>query len=134
MATDIYAQARFISLSAQKVRLVADLVRGKDVVDALTLLKFTPNRAAHPVSKVLASAMANGDVWASYSNYGNPPVDYCEPGSSIYSTYKGGGYATMSGTSMAAPHAAGILLLGGIKTDRTVIGDPDGNPDPIGVH
>ena len=80
------------------------------------------------------SAMAEGDIWASYSNYDNPPVDYCEPGSSIYSTYKGGGYATMSGTSMAAPHAAGILLLGGIKTDRTVIGDPDGNPDPIGVH
>jgi large subunit ribosomal protein L22 len=61
MATDIYAQARFIPLSAQKVRLVADLVRGKDVIDALTVLKFTPNRAAHPVSKVLASAMANGE-------------------------------------------------------------------------
>ena len=61
MATDIYAQARFITHSAQKVRLVADLVRGKDVVEALTLLKFTPNRAAHPVSKVLASAMANGE-------------------------------------------------------------------------
>lgn len=80
------------------------------------------------------SAMAQGDVWASYSNYGNPPVDYCEPGSSIYSTYKGGGYATMSGTSMAAPHAAGLLLLGTIETDGYVIGDPDGNPDPIGVH
>jgi large subunit ribosomal protein L22 len=61
MATDIYAQARFIPLSAQKVRLVADLVRGRDVIDALTVLKFTPNRAAHPVSKVLASAMANGE-------------------------------------------------------------------------
>jgi len=61
MATDIYAQARFIPISAQKVRLVANLVRGKGVVDALTLLKFTPNRAAHPVSKVLASAMANGE-------------------------------------------------------------------------
>jgi subtilisin family serine protease len=81
------------------------------------------------------SAMANGDVWASYSNYDNPPVDYCEPGSSIYSTYKGGGYATMSGTSMAAPHAAGLLLLGDIRNDkRYVSGDPDGNPDPIGVH
>ena len=61
MATDIYAQARFIPISAQKVRLVADLVRGKDVQEALTLLKFTPNFAADPVSKVLASAMANGE-------------------------------------------------------------------------
>ena len=46
MEHDIYAQGRFIPLSAQKVRLVADLVRGKDVNEALTLLKFTPNRAA----------------------------------------------------------------------------------------
>ena len=61
MATDICAQARFIPISAQKVRLVVDLVRGKDVVEALTLLKFTTNCAAHPVSKVLASAMANGE-------------------------------------------------------------------------
>ncbi len=80
------------------------------------------------------SAMATGDLWASYSNYGNPPVDYCEPGSGIYSTYKGGGYATLSGTSMAAPHAAGLLLLGNIRTDGYVSGDPDGNADPIGVH
>lgn len=61
MATDIFAQARFIPISAQKVRLVADLVRGKDVVEALTLLKFTPNGAARPVTKVIASAMANGE-------------------------------------------------------------------------
>ena len=61
MAHDIFAQARFISISAQKVRLVVDLVRGRDVVEALTLLKFTPNRAAVPVGKVVASAMANGE-------------------------------------------------------------------------
>jgi large subunit ribosomal protein L22 len=61
MATDIFAQARFIPISAQKVRLVADLVRGKDVVEALTLLKFVPNFAAEPISKVVASAMANGE-------------------------------------------------------------------------
>lgn len=61
MPTDIRAQSRFVPLSAQKVRLVIDLVRGKNVVAALDLLKFTPNRAAHPVSKVVASAMANGE-------------------------------------------------------------------------
>jgi large subunit ribosomal protein L22 len=61
MAHDIFAQARHIDISAQKARLVADLVRGRDIQDALTILKFTTNRAAHPVSKVLASAMANGE-------------------------------------------------------------------------
>jgi subtilisin family serine protease len=80
------------------------------------------------------SAMASGDKWASYSNYGTPPVDFCEPGSSIYSCYKGGGYATMSGTSMAAPHAAGLLLLGNINNGGAVIGDPSAPADVIGVH
>ena len=77
------------------------------------------------------SAMSNGDNWASYSNYGNPPVDYCAPGSSIPSTWKDGGYRTISGTSMAAPHVAGILLLGSVNTSGTVNGDPDGNADSI---
>ena len=77
------------------------------------------------------SAMGTGDLWASYSNYTNPPIDYCAPGSSIYSTYKSGGYATLSGTSMATPHVCGILLLGNISTDGTVKNDPDGNADPI---
>ena len=77
------------------------------------------------------SAMGTGDLWASYSNYANPPIDYCAPGSSIYSTYKSGGYATLSGTSMAAPHACGLLLLGDIKSDGTVSGDRDSTPDPI---
>jgi large subunit ribosomal protein L22 len=61
MPTDIFAQARFIPISAQKVRLVANLVRGKEVVEALNILKFMPNFAADPVSKVLTSAMSNGE-------------------------------------------------------------------------
>ncbi|MGM0619820.1 MAG: PKD domain-containing protein [Bacteroidota bacterium] len=79
------------------------------------------------------SAMENNDVWAYYSNFSNPPVDFCQPGSSIYSTYKDGNYATMSGTSMAAPHMAGILLWGAPETDGTVSDDPDGSADAIGV-
>jgi len=82
-----------------------------------------------------ASACDNQDIWAYFSNYGNPPIDYCAPGVSILSTYKGGALATMSGTSMAAPHVCGVLLAtgGNPHSDGYVINDPDGNPDPI-VH
>jgi subtilisin family serine protease len=80
------------------------------------------------------SAMNNTDTWASFSNFGNPPVDFCAPGVSIQSTWKGGGYNTISGTSMASPHAAGVLLLGNGNVGGTVKNDPDGNADPIIVR
>jgi large subunit ribosomal protein L22 len=58
---DIRAQALDTPVSAQKARLIVDIVRGKDVVQAMTLLKFMPNYAAKPVSKLLASAVANAE-------------------------------------------------------------------------
>jgi large subunit ribosomal protein L22 len=61
MAHDIRAQLRFLSISAQKVRLVIDLVRGKNAVQALEILRFAPQAAAQPVSKLLASAVANAE-------------------------------------------------------------------------
>ena len=53
------ARAKYIRISAQKVRLVADLVRGKKVEDALNLLMFTPKSSAPVIAKVLKSAVAN---------------------------------------------------------------------------
>jgi large subunit ribosomal protein L22 len=61
MAHDIRAQIRFLSISAQKVRLVVDLVRGKNATKALEILRFAPQAAAQPVSKLLASAVANAE-------------------------------------------------------------------------
>jgi large subunit ribosomal protein L22 len=58
---DIRAYARNVGISAQKMRLIVDLVRGKQVTEAISLLKFVPNAAARPVSKLLASAMSNGE-------------------------------------------------------------------------
>ena len=79
------------------------------------------------------SAMDNNDAWASFSNYG-PAVDYCEPGVDVYSTWINSGYNNLSGTSMAAPHLAGILLVTGGKpnTSGQVQYDPDNVADPIG--
>jgi large subunit ribosomal protein L22 len=58
---DIRAHLRFLSISAQKVRLVVDLVRGKNATEALEMLRFVPNRAAEPVRKLLTSAVANAE-------------------------------------------------------------------------
>ena len=62
MATqDIRAKLSYLSVSAQKVRLVLDLVRGKDAVEALEMLRFVQKRSAEPVRKLVASAVANAE-------------------------------------------------------------------------
>lgn len=73
---------------------------------------YSPARANGPYVRTIA-AMTCAGAWASYSNYGNPPVDWIATGSSVCSTYKSGGYASLSGTSMATPHAAGVILVKG---------------------
>jgi large subunit ribosomal protein L22 len=50
---------RFARISARKARLVADLVRGKDVDEALGLLRFTPKKGAGLIRKVVRSALGN---------------------------------------------------------------------------
>jgi subtilisin family serine protease len=81
------------------------------------------------------SATDPNDRFASFSNYGNPPVDYAAPGVSILSTKAGGGTTTMSGTSMASPAACAVIMMrnGNPSTDGRASGDPDGNADSI-IH
>ncbi len=53
------AVLRFVRVTPRKARMVVDLIRGKNAEEAMTVLKFTPRRAARIVVKVLKSAVAN---------------------------------------------------------------------------
>lgn len=57
----VKAIAKGVSMSPRKVGVVAGLVRGRSVADALTILSHTPRRAAVPVKKAIESARANAD-------------------------------------------------------------------------
>jgi large subunit ribosomal protein L22 len=58
---DVNAHAQYIGISAQKMRLVIDLVRGRKAQEALAMLKFMPNAAAKPIARVLRTAIANAE-------------------------------------------------------------------------
>lgn len=89
--------------------------------------------SANGVNIYTVSAMDKYDVFAYFSNYGNS-VDFCAPGVAVQSLWKNGGMNTISGTSMAAPHVCGLLLLSSILSDGSVKNDPDGKADPIAHH
>jgi len=57
----VWAVARYVRISPQKVRLVLDQVRGKGIEEALAHLRFMPQRAARPVAKLIRSAAANAE-------------------------------------------------------------------------
>src|ERR671918_394704 len=69
------ASARYLRGSAQKARLVVDLIRGKDVNQALAILRFTKKRAAASIEKCMRSAIANANETAEKANISIDPDD-----------------------------------------------------------
>ena len=55
------ATLKFARISARKVKIVADLIRGKNVDEALTIVKFTPKASSEIIEKLLKSAIANAE-------------------------------------------------------------------------
>jgi len=94
--------------------------------------QFSPGRV-NGTNIYTVSAVDSLDNFASFSNYGNDVVDFAAPGVQILSTYLNGQYATFTGTSMAAPHVAGLLLLKGknLNSSGNSKNAPDGIPYPI---
>ena len=58
---DVKAAAKFVRVSTRKTREVAALIRGKNVEEAIAILKFTPRKGAQAIEKVLKSAVANAE-------------------------------------------------------------------------
>ena len=67
---EVRAVAKDTGISAQKIRPMVDMVRGKKVDDALNMLKFTPSPLARVVAKVVKSAAANAE-----NNFQMTPAD-----------------------------------------------------------
>jgi len=69
------ASAKYLRGSAQKARLVVDMIRGKDVNQALAILRFTKKRAADGIEKCMRSAIANANEIAEKANISIDPDD-----------------------------------------------------------
>jgi thermitase len=91
-----------------------------------------PSYPAYYTNAIAVASTTSSDTKSSFSNWGSW-VDVAAPGSSIYSTYAGSTYATLSGTSMATPHVAGLagLLASQGRTASQIRAAIQNTADPI---
>jgi large subunit ribosomal protein L22 len=87
---EAYAESKYIRTSAQKAKLVMDLIRGRQVSEALSILRFTRKAVAREIEKTLRSAISNANVIAERNQKRQVDVDdlyisacYANPGPSL---------------------------------------------------
>lgn len=61
LVNEARATLKFARISARKVKIVADLIKGKDIDEAISIVKFTPKAASEMIEKLLKSAIANAE-------------------------------------------------------------------------
>lgn len=122
------AIAKYVRMSPSKLKPVTDLVRGKDLNEALTILKFTPGRGAELVEKVVQSAAANAE-----NNFDMNPDElyvaevYANQGPTI-KRFRAGAQGRASMILKRTSHIGVTLKEKAAKTVETVEGgQPDGS-------
>lgn len=122
------AIAKYVRMSPSKLKPVTDLVRGKDLNEALTILKFTPGRGAELVEKVVQSAAANAE-----NNFDMNPDElyvaevYANQGPTM-KRFRAGAQGRASMILKRTSHIGVTLKENAAKTVETVEGgQPDGS-------
>jgi subtilisin family serine protease len=107
---DAFSQGLLDAIERAREAGVVFVAAAGNASSNVDLTPFYP--AAYPSTNIVSVAASDAyDQLASFSNYGATTVDLAAPGVDILSTFPFGGYAYLSGTSMACPHVSGALAL-----------------------